>query len=289
MRDQSKLAAVLIENRIFTCRGAQVMLDYHLAELYQVKTKRLNEQVKRNIKRFPESFMFQLSQTELKNLQSQIATAKRRALPYVFTEQGVAMLASVLRSEIAVNVSIAIMTAFVEMRKSIGNHQQLLKLSDDFVAHKLKTNQKFEQVFKALEAPELKNNQGVFFDGQTYDAYDFLSKLIKKANQSIVVIDNYIDDSVIMQLTKKAKYVKVFLLSRTFDKKLQLDIDKANTQYPTFKAIIFSKSHDRFLILDGTDVYHIGASLKDLGKKWFAFSKLKSDSVTVINQIKGML
>ena len=139
------------------------MLDYHLAELYQVKTKRLNEQVKRNIKRFPESFMFQLSQTEWKNLQSQIATAKRRALPYVFTEQGVAMLASVLRSEIAVNVSIAIMTAFVEMRKSIGNHQQLLKLSDDFVAHKLKTNQKFEQVFKALEAPELKNNQGVFF------------------------------------------------------------------------------------------------------------------------------
>jgi len=265
------------------------MLDYHLAELYQVKTKRLNEQVKRNIKRFPESFMFQLSQTEWKNLQSQIATAKRRALPYVFTEQGVAMLASVLRSEIAVNVSIAIMTAFVEMRKSIGNHQQLLKLSDDFVAHKLKTNQNFEQIFKALEAPELKNNQGVFFDGQTYDAYDFLSKLIKKANQSIVVIDNYIDDSVIMQLTKKAKYVKVFLLSRTFDKKLQLDIDKANTQYPTFKAIIFSKSHDRFLILDGTDVYHIGASLKDLGKKWFAFSKLKSDSVTVINQIKGML
>ena len=289
MRDQSKLAAVLIENRIFTCRGAQVMLDYHLAELYQVKTKRLNEQVKRNIKRFPESFMFQLSQTEWKNLQSQIATAKRRALPYVFTEQGVAMLASVLRSEIAVNVSIAIMTAFVEMRKSIGNHQQLLKLSDDFVAHKLKTNQNFEQIFKALEAPELKNNQGVFFDGQTYDAYDFVNKLIKKANQSIVVIDNYIDDSVITQLTKKAKYVKVFLLSRTFDKKLQLDIDKANTQYPTFKAIIFSKSHDRFLILDGTDVYHIGASLKDLGKKWFAFSKLKSDSVTVINQIKGML
>ena len=289
MRDQSKLAAVLIENRIFTCRGAQVMLDYHLAELYQVKTKRLNEQVKRNIKRFPESFMFQLSQTEWKNLQSQIATAKRRALPYVFTEQGVAMLASVLRSEIAVNVSIAIMTAFVEMRKSIGNHQQLLKLSDDFVAHKLKTNQNFEQIFKALEAPELKNNQGVFFDGQTYDAYDFVNKLIKKANQSIVVIDNYIDDSVITQLTKKAKFVKVFLLSRTFGEKIRLDIAKANSQYPTFKAIAFSKAHDRFLILDETDVYHIGASLKDLGKKWFAFSKLNSDSVTVINQIKGML
>lgn len=248
MRDQSELVAVLIENRIFTCRGAQVMLDYHLAELYQVKTKRLNEQVKRNIKRFPESFMFQLSQTELKNLQSQIATAKRRALPYVFTEQGVAMLASVLRSEIAVNVSIAIMTAFVEMRKSIGNHQQLLKLSDDFV-----------------------------------------NKLIKKANQSIVVIDNYIDDSVITQLTKKAKFVKVFLLSRTFGEKIRLDIAKANSQYPTFKAIAFSKAHDRFLILDETDVYHIGASLKDLGKKWFAFSKLNSDSVTVINQIKGML
>ena len=289
MRDQSELVAVLIENRIFTCRGAQVMLDYHLAELYQVKTKRLNEQVKRNLKRFPESFMFQLSESEWENLQSQIATAKRRALPYVFTEQGVAMLASVLRSEIAVNVSIAIMTAFVEMRKSIGNHQQLLKLSDDFVAHKLKTNQNFEQIFKALEAPELKNNQGVFFDGQTYDAYDFVNKLIKKANQSIVVIDNYIDDSVITQLTKKAKFVKVFLLSRTFGEKIRLDIAKANSQYPTFKAIAFSKAHDRFLILDETDVYHIGASLKDLGKKWFAFSKLNSDSVTVINQIKGML
>ena len=302
MRDQSELVAVLIENRIFTCRGAQVMLDYHLAELYQVKTKRLNEQVKRNLKRFPESFMFQLSESEWENLQSQIATAekpnnlqsqiataKRRALPYVFTEQGVAMLASVLRSEIAVNVSIAIMTAFVEMRKSIGNHQQLLKLSDDFVAHKLKTNQNFEQIFKALEAPELKNNQGVFFDGQTYDAYDFVNKLIKKANQSIVVIDNYIDDSVITQLTKKAKFVKVFLLSRTFGEKIRLDIAKANSQYPTFKAIAFSKAHDRFLILDETDLYHIGASLKDLGKKWFAFSKLNSDSVTVINQIKGML
>lgn len=278
------------------------MLDYDLAELYQVKTKRLNEQVKRNNKRFPESFMFQLSETEWKNLQSQfatankpnnlqsqIATAKRRALPYAFTEQGVAMLASVLRSEIAIKVSVAIMTAFVEMRKNIGNYYQLLKLSDDFVAHKVKTNEKFEQVFKALEAPELKNNQGIYFDGQTYDAYDFLNKLIKKAKHSIVVIDNYIDDSVITQLTKKTKHVKVFLLSKTFSKKLQLDIDKANTQYPTFKAIIFSKSHDRFVILDGTDVYHIGASLKDLGKKWFAFSKLKSDSVTVIDQIKGML
>ena len=162
MNDHSELAALLIENRIFTCRGSQVMLDYHLAELYQVKTKRLNEQVKRNLKRFPESFMFQLSEIEWENLQSQFATAKRRALPYVFTEQGVAMLASVLRSEIAVNVSIAIMTAFVEMRKSIGNHQQLLNLSDDFVAHKLKTNQNSEQIFKDLEAPEVKNNQGFF-------------------------------------------------------------------------------------------------------------------------------
>jgi hypothetical protein len=292
-----KLSA--IENRIFTLRGENVMIDFHLAELYQVETKRLNEQVKRNIERFPSSFMFQITDKEWKELQSQIATAekekslqsqiattKRRTLPYVFTEQGVSMLSAILNSKIAIQISIQIMNAFVQMRKTIGNNLGLLQLSENFKQYKLATDSKFEHVFKALEAPELQAKQGVFFDGQTYDGYDFTNQLIKKASHSIVLIDNYIDDTVITQLTKKKKKVNVFLLSKFISKQLQLDIEKANTQYPTFKALTFTKAHDRFLILDQNEVYHIGASLKDLGKKWFAFSKMDKDSVSIINSIK---
>jgi len=132
-------------------------------------------------------------------------------------------------------------------------------------------------------------NQGIFFDGQTYDAYDFINQLIKKAKTSIVLIDNYIDDTVITQLTKKKKNVAVVLMSKTISKKLQLDMEKANTQYPTFKTIGFDKAHDRFLILDQKEVYHLGASLKDLGKKWFAFSKLEASSVTILQSIKDLI
>lgn len=293
---------MFIESRIYSLRGEQVMLDYHLAELYQVETKALNQAVKRNIKRFPEAFRFQLSEGEWEIMRSQFATAskdtklrsqsvtaKRRTIPYVFTEQGVSMLSAVLTSDIAINVSIQIMNAFVQMRKTIGNHQQLLQLSSDFVAHKLVTNEKFEQVFKALEAPALNNKQGVFFDGQTYDAYQFMSDLIKKATTSIALIDNYLDDSVITQLTKKKKDVTVLLLSKTISKQLTLDIKKANTQYPTFKAIPFARAHDRFMILDNKEIYHLGASLKDLGKKWFAFSKLEADSVTILQSLKELI
>lgn len=292
----------VIENRIFTLRGENVMIDFHLAALYQVETKRLNEQVKRNAERFPSSFMFQTTDKEWedlqsqiataeneKSLQSQIATAKRRTLPYVFTEQGVSMLSAILKSKIAIQISIQIINAFVQMRKTIGTNLSLLQLSEEFKQHKLTTNSKFEQVFKALEAPDVTLKQGVFFDGQTYDAYAFINELVKKAKQSIVLIDNYIDDTVITQLTKKQQQVAVSLLSKTISKKLQLDIAKANTQYPTFKAITFAKAHDRFLILDQKEVYHLGASLKDLGKKWFAFSKLDQSSITIINEIKELL
>ena len=310
MSEKNEISPVLIENRIFTLRGEQVMIDFYLGELYQVETKRLNEQVKRNIKRFPESFMFQLSESEWDDLQSQfataenstylqsqIATAKRRTLPYAFTEQGVSMLSAVLNSDIAIEVSIQIMNAFVEMRKTIGNHQQLLQLSSDFTKHKLETNEKFQQVFKALEGPEIQKKQGIFFDGQTYDAYNFVNILIRQAKKSIVIIDNYVDDSVITQLTQKHKNVQVTILSKTISKKLQLDIDKANTQYPSFKGKIFAKSHDRFMIIDQKEVYHIGASLKDLGKKpvksgvesWFAFSKLEADSVSIVQSVNEMI
>ena len=284
---------IFIENRIFNLRGEPVMIDRDLADMYQVETKVLNQAVKRNIERFPEQFRFQLNNTEKNELVTncdRFTNLKHASTnPYAFTEQGVAMLSAVLRSKVAIQVSIQIMNAFVQMRKTIGNNLSLLQLSEDFKQHKLETDSKFEQVFKALEAPEIEHKQGVFFNGQTYDAYDFINTLIKIAKQQIILIDNYIDDTVITQLTKKKKNVEVLLLSKTLSKKLQLDIEKANTQYPTFTAIPFAESHDRFLILDQKEVYHIGASLKDLGKKWFAFSKLETSSVTILNQIKELI
>lgn len=284
---------IFIENRIFNLRGEPVMIDRDLADMYQVETKVLNQAVKRNIERFPEQFRFQLNNSEKNELVTncdRFTNLKHASTnPYAFTEQGVAMLSAVLRSAVAIEVSIQIMNAFVQMRKTIGNNLSLLQLSEDFKQHKLETDSKFEQVFKALEAPEIEHKQGVFFNGQTYDAYDFINTLIKIAKQQIILIDNYIDDTVITQLTKKKKNVEVLLLSKTLSKKLQLDIEKANTQYPTFTAIPFAESHDRFLILDQKEVYHIGASLKDLGKKWFAFSKLETSSVTILNQIKGLI
>jgi len=305
MSETIQIKPMLVEQYIFMLREQQIMLDSDLAEIYGVETKVLNQAVKRNIERFPESFRFQLNENELENLRSQSVTSSSRSqivtlnssargknikyMPYVFTEQGVAMLSAVLRSDIAIKTSISIMNAFVQMRKTIGNHQQLLQLSQDFTKHKLETTEKFEQVFQALEKSDKIQAQGIFFDGQTYDAYDFVNKLIKKAKTSIIVIDNYIDDSVITQLTKKKKSVEVILLAKNFSKQLKLDIEKANTQYPTFKAISFTKAHDRFLILDQKEIYHIGASFKDLGKKWFAFSKLEADSVTILETIKGLI
>jgi len=199
------------------------------------------------------------------------------------------MLSAVLRSDTAIKVSVAIMNAFVQMRKTIGNHQQLLQLSDNFTQHKLETNQKFEKIFKALEGNNIENKQGIFFDGQTYDAYSFVNILIKKAKHSIILIDNYIDENVITQLTKKQKNVNVYILYKSISKQLKLDIEIANRQYPSFKVLPFSKAHDRFLIIDEEDVYHIGASLKDLGKKWFAFSRIERDSVKILDAIVDLL
>lgn len=276
-----------IESRIFTIRNTQVMVDYHLAELYQVETKRLNEQVKRNNKRFPEHYMFQLTQKEWEdlqsqiataernnNLQSQFATAKRRTLPYVFTEQGVAMLASVLNSDVAIKVSIQVIDTFIELRKLLNTNIGLLQRMDGLERKQIETDHKFEQVFKALEDKNKLPHQGVFFDGQTFDAYELTSKIIRSAKQSIILIDNYIDETTITHLAKKDKKVKVLLLSKNNTKQLLLDVKKANEQYGNFQVKPFSKSHDRFLIIDEKEVYHLGASLKDLGKKWFAFSKM---------------
>lgn len=274
------------------------MLDYHLAELYQVETKRINEQVKRNINRFPDHYMFQLTEGEwsnlhsqittaeqIKNLQSQIATAKRRTLPYVFTEQGVGMLSAVLNSEIAVSISIQIMDAFVEMRKVLSSHKELLQRMDRFEIKQADHDQKFEKVFQALESKTHLPRQGVFFNGQTFDAYSFTSELIRSAKKSIDLIDNYVDDTVLTLLDKRKNTVEACIYTKSISKQLQLDLQKHNSQYPEIGVKVFSQSHDRFMIIDKEKVYHIGASLKDLGKKWFAFAELQSDAVTIVQKI----
>ena len=275
-----------IESQIFTIRGLQVMIDRDLAEMYQVETKVLNQAVKRNSERFPIQFRFQLTEnekTELVTICDRFDSLKHSSSnPNVFTEQGVAMLSAVLRSKIAVQISIQIINAFVEMRKFIANHYGLLQKMDGIERKQLETDKKFEQVFKALESKNAIPNQGVFFEGQVFDAYELASKIIRSAKKSIVLIDNFIDESTLTHLSKKTKAVKVILLTKTMSNQLTLDVKKANEQYGNFEIRIFAYSHDRFIIIDNSDVYHLGASLKDLGKKWFAFSKMYKSSVSSI-------
>ncbi|MEX0810760.1 MAG: ORF6N domain-containing protein [Chitinophagales bacterium] len=294
-----------IENRIFVFRNLQVMIDRDLAELYQVETKVLNQAVKRNADRFPESFRFKLNKNEKEELVTicdRFETLKHSTTnPYVFTEQGVAMLSAILRSKTAIQVSIKVINAFVEMRRviasNIGLWNRLDNLEQKQLKSQLQTDQKFEQVFKALEKKDDIPTQGVFFDGQVFDAYELASKIIRSAKENIVLIDNYINESTITHLAKKKKGVKVLLLCKTpstgsgqASKQLTLDIKKANEQYSHFEAKTFNKSHDRFLIIDGKEVYHLGASLKDLGKKWFAFSKMEKASVqSIINSISELI
>jgi hypothetical protein len=285
-----------IEDRIYTVRGVQVMLDSHLAELYQVETKALNQAVKRNIDRFPDGFRFQLTDKEFvelnsmfesSSLRSQSVTSNsrggRRYNPYVFTEQGVAMLSAVLRSDIAIKVSIQIMQAFVAMRKFLINNASVFQRLDQVELKQLKTDEKVEQIFKALEAGKPEPNQGIFFDGQIFNAYVFASDLIKKAQQEIILMDNYMDETTLTHLAKKAEKVKVLLFTKSISKQLLLDVKKANQQYGnSFEIKELKNSHDRFLIIDRNELYHIGASLKDLGKKWFAFSKMEKSITNMI-------
>jgi hypothetical protein len=291
MSKELTLSQKQIENKIYTFRDKQVMIDRDLAEMYQVETRVLNQAVKRNIERFPEAFRFQLNENEFENWKSQIVMSNEdkiglRRPPYAFTEQGVAMLSAVLRSSVAVKVSIQIINAFVEMRKLISSHSGLLQRMEGVERKQLETDHKFEQIFKALESNDIIPTQGIFFDGQVFDAYELASKIIRSAQQQIILIDNYINESTLTHLSKKAKNVKVLILTKTITQQMILDIQKANEQYGNFELKTFTKSHDRFLIIDHQEVYHLGASLKDLGKKWFAFSKMDKNSVkNIINSI----
>jgi hypothetical protein len=279
-----------IENRILTFRNTQVMIDNDLAEMYGVNTKVLNQAVKRNIERFPDSFRFQLTEierNELVTICDRLAKLKHSSVfPYAFTEQGIAMLSAVLRSDTAVKVSIKIMNAFVQMRKILFNNASLIQRLDKIEVRQIETDQKFEQVFKALESRNQQPETGIFFEGQVFDAYTFVADCIKKATHSIILIDNYVDETVLTLLTKRGKDVTATIYTKQISKQLQLDIQKHNQQYPPIAVKLLADTHDRFLIIDQQELYHIGASLKDLGKKWFAFSKMDSLTLEVLNKLK---
>ena len=365
-----------IEPLIRTIRGQQVLLDSDLAILYGVETKRLNQQVKRNIERFPEDFMFQLTKVELINLKSQIATSSAtndslrsqivtlntenysirsqnatssatndslrsqivtlntenysirsqnatlnegtnlrsqiatssqevslksqivtsshggvRYLPYAFTENGIAMLSSVLRSPIAIQVNIRIMCAFTAMRQFIASNAQIFQRLDvmeqnqlAIVAHQTETDHKLEEIFRRLDSGNVQSHQGIFYDGQIFDAYTFINDRIREATTRIILIDNYIDDSVLTILSKWADKVTATIYTKKPSAQLQLDIQKHNAQYPPIEIITFDRSHDRFLCIDET-VYHLGASIKDLGKKWFAFNRMDMPTSELLQKL----
>ncbi len=292
-----------IKSRIYTIRSLQVMLDADLAELYNVETKTLNQAVKRNSERFPKEFMFQIAQEEFDNLKSQFVASgakdlrsqnvtlknrrghHRKYLPYVFTEQGVAMLSGVLKSNTAVKISIQIMSAFVAMRQFIYSNAQIFYRLNVVEKKQIEYDNKFDEIFDAIQSKDIVPEKGIFFDGQIFDSYQFVSGLIRSANKSIILIDNYIDDSVLTLFSKRNKNVQATIFTKEISKQLALDLTKYNSQYPSIEVKEFKQSHDRFLIIDNKDVYHFGASLKDLGKKWFAFSKFDREAVKLLDKL----
>lgn len=299
----------IIQDKIYTIRGVQVMLDEDLAVLYSVETKVFNQAVKRNIERFPEKFRFQLSESEYENLRSQFATSSlddslrsqfvtlesqrgkhRKYLPYVFTEQGVSMLSAVLRSQTAIDVSIKIIDTFVNMRKFLSQNASLFTRIETIekrqISYEIKNDTKVDAILNAIEEKGTPQKQHIFYDGQIFDAYLFVSDIIKSAKNSIKLIDNYIDESTLILFTKRDAKVDMKIYTKTISKQLKLDLEKHNAQYPKIDIEIFDLSHDRFLIIDEKDVYHFGASIKDLGKKWFAVSKMDINSFELLGKLK---
>jgi len=282
-----------VSNLIHIIRGEQVILDSDLAYLYGYEVKRLNQQVKRNQERFPKDFMFQLTDDEVPNsLRSQIVTlnaegnlrgAHRKYLPYAFTEQGVYMLATVLKSDVAVEQSIAIIRAFKEMRHFIANNALLFEKVSNIELKQLEyqknTDERFSKVFQYIE-DHAETEQKVFFQGQIYDAFSLITSLIKKAKKEIILIDNYCDVATLNLLAKKSPKTTVKLYTRSNTKLSDADIATFNAQYPTLQITKTNAFHDRFIILDGKTTYHIGASLKDAGKKSFAISLIKDPQTT---------
>ncbi|MEY8391154.1 ORF6N domain-containing protein [Lachnospiraceae bacterium 45-W7] len=279
-----------IKSMIYIVRNQQVMIDSDLAMLYHVETKRLNEAVKRNIARFPEEFRFQLTVEETESLRSQFATLNesdgrgkhRKYLPYVFTEQGIAMLSAVLRSDVAIQVSISIMKSFVEMRRFIANNALLFERISTVELRQLEyqkqTDEKLEQIFEYISEHE-ESSQKVFFDGQIYDAFSLIVSLIQKADKEITLIDGYVDVGTLNLLSKKNQNVAVTVYTLKRTKLTKTDVENFNAQYPTLEVKYTKVFHDRFLILDRGTAYHVGASLKDAGKKCFGINLIQDEGI----------
>ncbi|MBE6218323.1 MAG: ORF6N domain-containing protein [Bacteroidales bacterium] len=268
-----------IETRILLIRGIHVMIDRDLAELYQIETKTLNQQVKRNQERFPDAFMFRLNEHEFSELVTNCdrfnLLKHSSSLPYAFTEQGVSMLSAVLRSPTAIQVSICIMESFVKMRRYLVSNIGLFQRLEQFEIRQKNTEKQVDKILHIIdESRNLKQEQGIFFDGQIFDAYVFAADLVRSAESSIILIDNYIDETVLTILDKRHEDVEAIIYTKELNRQFSLDLKKHNEQYRPIEVRTFNKAHDRFLLIDDK-VYHLGASLKDLGRKWFAFSLMK--------------
>ena len=283
-----------IQNLIYTIRDKQVMIDSDLAILYKVETKYLNRQRSRNADRFPEDFCFQLTKEEYEFLRCQNVTSKkesgsggRRYMPYVFTEQGIAMLSAVLKNDVATNVSVNIMRAFVEMRKIFLSIKEMFARLDRVELKQSETDRKLEEVFNYIAAnTEVKQN--VFFDGQIYDAFSFIIGLVKKAKKEIILIDNYVDVNTLNILCKKNQGVDVTITTAGKGSLSTKDVTKFNAQYPKLAVKTTMDFHDRFLIIDKAEVYHIGASIKDAGKKSFGITKIEDKDLvkSLVNKVR---
>ena len=272
-----------IKNLIYTMRGKQVMLDSDVAKLYNCETKYLNRVVKRNKERFPEEFCFQLNENEYEALRCQFVTLNkngrghhRKYMPYVFTEHGITMLAGILKSEIAIHISIKIVNTFIEIRRTFSNNIQVLDRLTNVEYKLLEHEMKFDAIFNQLQQEENIKHR-LFFEGQIWDAYNLIIDIIKRANSKIAIIDNYVDDSILQMLTKKKENVEVIILTSEKSNITNLDIKKFNKEYPILKVAKTNKFHDRFIIIDNKELYHCGASIKDLGKKCFAINKIEDE------------
>ena len=288
-----------VKSLIHVIRGKQIMLDSDLAMLYQVETGALNRSVKRNINRFPEDFCFQLTEEEFLRCQNGISKEKtegrggRRYMPYAFTEQGISMLSAVLKSDVAVNVSIGIMRAFVEMRHFISNNALLFEKVSDIELKQLEyqksTDERFDKVFRYIE-DHAESEQKIFFDGQIYDAFSLITSIIKKAQKEIILIDGYVDVDTLNILAKKNAGVDVKIYTFASAQLTNRDAANFNAQYPTLTVFKTQVFHDRFIILDGKTAYHIGSSIKDAGKKCFGISLIDDPGIVadLLNRLKSV-
>lgn len=294
-KQREEITQDTINNLIYLIRGRQVMLDSDLAMLYQVETKVFNQAIKRNIERFPERFRFQLTREEYTSLRSQIVTSKgkggRRYMPYAFTEQGISMLSAVLRSDIAIQISIKIMDAFVEMRRFLTSNALMFARINEMemkqVTFQEHTEEKFDKIFRYI-AEHQESSQKIFFNGQIYDAFSLLVDLVRKAESKLVLVDNYVDIDTLNILAKKKAGIEVVIYTARGNKLTETDIKNFNKQYPTLEVRNTGMFHDRFLIIDNTYAYHIGASIKDAGKKCFGVNLIEDNRIVrdILDRLK---